>query len=138
MLMKFVVFWAITRRRVVIIYRRFGTKYRSHPHGSRFLVGKKACNKETGHLFFCFSLVFVRLQFYSFPFSSFHFPSSCCCIPDIFLPLFSPCPALDHTMTLYPPLSHPIGCHHITHFPTPLCCPVSLLQDFFPTRNLDP
>jgi hypothetical protein len=26
----------ITRRRVVIIYRRFGTTYRSHLHGSRF------------------------------------------------------------------------------------------------------
>jgi hypothetical protein len=29
-----VVFWVITRRRVVIIYRRFGTTYRSHLHGS--------------------------------------------------------------------------------------------------------
>jgi hypothetical protein len=36
MLMKSVVFWVITRRRVVIIYRRFGTTYRSHLHGSRF------------------------------------------------------------------------------------------------------
>jgi hypothetical protein len=35
MLMKSVVFWVITRRRVVIIYRRFGTTYRSHFHGSR-------------------------------------------------------------------------------------------------------
>jgi hypothetical protein len=35
MLMKYVVFWVITRRRVVIIYRRFGTTYRSHLHGSR-------------------------------------------------------------------------------------------------------
>jgi hypothetical protein len=35
MLMKSVVFWVITRRRVVIIYRRFGTTYRSHLHGSR-------------------------------------------------------------------------------------------------------
>jgi hypothetical protein len=43
-----VVFWVITRRRVVIIYRRFGTTYRSHPHGSRFRVGKKAYNIETG------------------------------------------------------------------------------------------
>jgi hypothetical protein len=33
---KSVVFRVITRRRVVIIYRRFGTTYRSHPHGSRF------------------------------------------------------------------------------------------------------
>jgi hypothetical protein len=34
------VFWGNTRRRVVIFYRRFGTTYRSHPHGSRVLVGK--------------------------------------------------------------------------------------------------
>jgi hypothetical protein len=46
MLMKSVVFWVITRCRVVIIYRRFGTTCRSHLHGSRFRVGKKA-SKET-------------------------------------------------------------------------------------------
>jgi hypothetical protein len=34
--MKSVVFWVITRRRVVIIYRCFGTTYQSHLHGSRF------------------------------------------------------------------------------------------------------
>jgi hypothetical protein len=28
------VFWGITQRRVVIVYRRFGTTYRSHLHGS--------------------------------------------------------------------------------------------------------
>jgi hypothetical protein len=38
-LLKSVGFWVITRRRVVIIYRRFETTYRSHPHGSRFQVG---------------------------------------------------------------------------------------------------
>jgi hypothetical protein len=43
MLIKSVVFWVITRRHVVIIYRRFGTTYRSHLHGSRFQVVKKAC-----------------------------------------------------------------------------------------------
>ena len=43
MLIKSVVFWVITRRRVVIIYRRFGTTYRSHLHGSRFQVGNTAC-----------------------------------------------------------------------------------------------
>jgi hypothetical protein len=68
MLMKSVVFWVITRRRVVIIYRRFGTTYRSHLHGSRFQVGKKACNKETGqHVsppryavqFLCYRLSFL-------------------------------------------------------------------------------
>jgi hypothetical protein len=38
---KSVVFCVITRRRVVIIYWRFGTTCRSHLHGSRFRVGKK-------------------------------------------------------------------------------------------------
>jgi hypothetical protein len=33
-------FWDITRRSVVIVYRRFGTTYRSHLHGSRVRVGK--------------------------------------------------------------------------------------------------
>jgi hypothetical protein len=33
MLMKSVVFWVITWRRVVIVYQRFGTTYQSHPHG---------------------------------------------------------------------------------------------------------
>jgi hypothetical protein len=46
MLMKYVVFWGITRRRVVVIYRRFGTTCRSHLHWSRFQVGKKAYNKD--------------------------------------------------------------------------------------------
>jgi hypothetical protein len=32
MLIKCAVFWGITRRRVVIVYRRFRTTYRSHPH----------------------------------------------------------------------------------------------------------
>jgi hypothetical protein len=41
MLMKSVVFWVITRRRVVIIYRRFGTAYRSHLHESRFQEERK-------------------------------------------------------------------------------------------------
>jgi hypothetical protein len=31
-------FWDITRRRVVIVYRRFGTTCRSHLHGSRVRV----------------------------------------------------------------------------------------------------
>jgi hypothetical protein len=37
---KSAVFWDIMRRRVVIFYRRFGTTYRSHPHGSRVRVGE--------------------------------------------------------------------------------------------------
>jgi hypothetical protein len=48
MLMKSAVFWGITRRREVIIYRRFGTTYRSHPHGSRVRIGKKAYNVDSG------------------------------------------------------------------------------------------
>jgi hypothetical protein len=35
---KSAVFWGITPRRVVLVYRRFGTTYRSHPHGSRVRV----------------------------------------------------------------------------------------------------
>jgi hypothetical protein len=39
--MKTAVFWGITLRRVVIVYRRFGTTYRSHPYGSyRVRIGK--------------------------------------------------------------------------------------------------
>ena len=38
---KSAVFWGIMRRRVVIVYRRFGTTYRSHPHGWRVRVGKR-------------------------------------------------------------------------------------------------
>jgi hypothetical protein len=34
-------FWDITRRRVVIVYRRFGKTYRSHLHGSRVRLGKE-------------------------------------------------------------------------------------------------
>jgi uncharacterized protein YwbE len=46
--MKSAVFWGITLRCVVIVYRRFGTTYLSHPHGSRVRVGKKAYNVESG------------------------------------------------------------------------------------------
>jgi hypothetical protein len=35
MFMRSVLFWNITKRRVVILYRRFGTKYRSHFQGPR-------------------------------------------------------------------------------------------------------
>jgi hypothetical protein len=35
-------FWDITRRRVVIVYRRFGTAYRPHFQGSRVRAEKKA------------------------------------------------------------------------------------------------
>jgi hypothetical protein len=61
MLMNSVVFWVITRRRVVIIYRRFGTTYRSHLHGSRFQVVPKRrvnnyhttpCNYPEDHRFY--------------------------------------------------------------------------------------
>jgi hypothetical protein len=43
---KSVVFWVITRRRVVIIYRSFETTCRSHLHGSRFLT---PCNYPKDH-----------------------------------------------------------------------------------------
>jgi hypothetical protein len=39
--LKSAVFWVITRRRVVTVYRRFGTTYRSHLHGSRVRVPKR-------------------------------------------------------------------------------------------------
>jgi hypothetical protein len=37
MLIRSALFWDITQRRVVIIYRRFGTTYRSHLFPSRTL-----------------------------------------------------------------------------------------------------
>jgi hypothetical protein len=39
------VFWDITRRRVVIVYRRFGTTCRSHLHGLRVRVGNSWLKK---------------------------------------------------------------------------------------------
>jgi hypothetical protein len=48
LILKSALFWGITRRRVVIIYRRFGTTYRSHLHGSTVQVGKKAYNVDSG------------------------------------------------------------------------------------------
>jgi hypothetical protein len=44
--LKSAVFWGIMRRRVVIVYRRFGTTYRSHPHGSRVRVGKRITTRR--------------------------------------------------------------------------------------------
>jgi hypothetical protein len=38
-------FWDNTRRRVVIVYRRFGTTCRSHLHGSNVRVGKQRKKK---------------------------------------------------------------------------------------------
>jgi hypothetical protein len=38
MQMRSALFWDITQRRVVILYRRFGTTYRSHFQGSRSLI----------------------------------------------------------------------------------------------------
>jgi hypothetical protein len=40
-LLRSALFWDITRRRVIIVYRRFGTTFRSHLHGSKVRVGKK-------------------------------------------------------------------------------------------------
>jgi membrane-associated phospholipid phosphatase len=47
-MLKSVVFWVITRRRVVIVYWRFGTTYRSHLHGSR-LYHTTPCNNPGDH-----------------------------------------------------------------------------------------
>jgi hypothetical protein len=33
--MRYALFWDITRRHVVLVYRRFGTKYRSHLQGAK-------------------------------------------------------------------------------------------------------
>jgi hypothetical protein len=38
MLMRSALFWDITWRRMVIVYRRFRTTYRSHLHGSKLLI----------------------------------------------------------------------------------------------------
>jgi hypothetical protein len=66
-------------------------------------------------------LVFVRLLFYSFPFSSFHFPSSCRCIPDIFLPLFSPCRTRPFCDLVSTPLSsYWLSSHHTFPYPAVL------------------
>jgi hypothetical protein len=45
--MRSALFWDITRRRVVIVYRRFGKTYRSHLPGSRVRAGKKESWLET-------------------------------------------------------------------------------------------
>jgi hypothetical protein len=41
-------FWDITRRRVVIVYQRFGTTYRSQLHGSRVRVGEERRYQHRG------------------------------------------------------------------------------------------
>jgi hypothetical protein len=46
--MRSALFWDITRRRVVIIYQRFGTTYRSHLHGSRVRVGTNTLSRNVG------------------------------------------------------------------------------------------
>jgi hypothetical protein len=46
MLMRSALFWDITRRRVVIVYRRFGTTCRSHA----FLLGLLTREDETDTL----------------------------------------------------------------------------------------
>jgi hypothetical protein len=42
-------FWVITRRVVVISYRRFGITYRSHPRSSR--IRKKAFRPQTDYVY---------------------------------------------------------------------------------------
>ena len=48
MLLRSALFWDITQRRVIILYRRFGTTYRSHLKGSRSPKWKE--NKEPSFL----------------------------------------------------------------------------------------
>jgi hypothetical protein len=52
-IMKFAVFWGITRRRVVIVYRRFGTTCRSHlcPETSVYNYHMTPCNTPEDHRF---------------------------------------------------------------------------------------
>ena len=54
--MKSAVFWGITRRRMVIVYRRFGTTYRSHPHGSRVQVHSYRNNPEDVTHYKCYNI----------------------------------------------------------------------------------
>jgi hypothetical protein len=42
LIMRSELFWDITRSRVLIVYRRFGTTYRSHLQGSKVREEKKA------------------------------------------------------------------------------------------------
>ena len=48
MLKKTALFWDITRRLVVTVYRSFRTTYGSHLHGSRVRVGKKESQQYVG------------------------------------------------------------------------------------------
>jgi hypothetical protein len=110
MLMKSVVFWVITRRRVVIIYRRFGKTYRSHHHGSRFRVGKKAYNIENGK----HSGVAKRVMWWQ-PIGwerGWIQPTYSCCV--------------DRESKQPRQLENIYGIFHI-HLATPLCFPVSML-----------
>jgi hypothetical protein len=43
-------FWDITRRRVVNVYRRFGTTYRSNLHGSRVPKERRSHQHRGGSL----------------------------------------------------------------------------------------
>jgi uncharacterized protein YifN (PemK superfamily) len=43
-------FWDITRRRMVIVYRRFGATYQPHLHESRVRVGKKESQQLITHI----------------------------------------------------------------------------------------
>jgi hypothetical protein len=44
--MRAALFWDITRRRAVIVYRRFGTTYRSHLQGSTVREENKAMDRN--------------------------------------------------------------------------------------------
>jgi hypothetical protein len=50
-LIKSALCWVVTRRRVVIVYRSFGTAYVSHVQGSRFRKGKDSWPLKMGPIF---------------------------------------------------------------------------------------
>jgi hypothetical protein len=74
MLMKSVVFWDVTRRRVVIVYRRFRTTYWSHLHATRVRLRKNhtvyvntLCGRNAGflmseHLVYIVTVLFYKLR----------------------------------------------------------------------------
>jgi len=44
--MRSALLWEITQRTVVILFRSFGTTYRSHPRGSRILLTDSMCRNS--------------------------------------------------------------------------------------------
>jgi hypothetical protein len=140
MLMRSALFWDITRRRVVIVYRRFGTTYRSHLQGSGIpLATLRASlhhpppplNFSSSNLFififnfyclFYLYFIYLALSLYIHPlllfYSIYFFPAV---LGDCILGTPS-----SFTLSVSTPLSpwfNPIDCHHSywllprAHFP---------------------